>query len=97
MLAFRHPLQLTKSPKGSTVKWVLKNNNLLVGREELTAVVMNDPFPAGFEVDSEATAESNADYYTLKTILQENLSSNFKITIMFYQLFLTKSYLIAQH
>ncbi len=83
--------------KGSTVKWVLKNNNLLVGREELTAVVMNDPFPAGFEVDSEATAESNADYYTLKTILQENLSSNFKITIMFYQLFLTKSYLIAQH
>lgn len=53
--------------KGSTVKWVLKNNNLLAGREELTAVVMNDPFPAGFEVDSEATAEANADYYTLKT------------------------------
>ena len=53
--------------KGSTVKWVLKNSNLLAGREELTAVVMNDPFPAGFEVDSEATAESNADYYTLKT------------------------------
>lgn len=52
--------------KGSTVKWVLKNNNLLAGREELTAVVMNDPFPAGFEVDSEATAEANADYYTLK-------------------------------
>lgn len=53
--------------KGSTVKWVLKNNHLLAGREELTAVVMNDPFPAGFEVDSEATAEANADYYTLKT------------------------------
>ena len=53
--------------KGSTVKWVLKNGNLLAGREELTAVVMNDPFPAGFEVDSEATAEANADYYTLKT------------------------------
>ena len=53
--------------KGSTVKWVLKNNNLLAGREELTAVVMNDPFPAGFEVDSEATTEANADYYTLKT------------------------------
>ena len=53
--------------KGSTVKWLLKNNNLLAGREELTAVVMNDPFPAGFEVDSEATAEANADYYTLKT------------------------------
>ncbi len=53
--------------KGSTVKWVLKNGNLLAGRKELTAVVMNDPFPAGFEVDSEATAEANADYYTLKT------------------------------
>ena len=53
--------------KGSTVKWVLKNSNLLAGRKELTAVVMNDPFPAGFEVDSEATAEANADYYTLKT------------------------------
>lgn len=52
--------------KGSTVKWVLKNGNLLAGREELTAVVMNDPFPAGFEVDSEATAKANADYYTLK-------------------------------
>ena len=53
--------------KGSTVKWVLKNSNLLAGRKELTAVVMNDPFPAGFEVDSEATAKANADYYTLKT------------------------------
>lgn len=53
--------------KGSTVKWVLKNSNLLAGREELTTVVMNDPFPAGFEVDNEATAEANADYYTLKT------------------------------
>ncbi|MCL4890053.1 SspB-related isopeptide-forming adhesin [Streptococcus gallolyticus] len=53
--------------KGSTVKWVLKNSNLLAGREELTAVVMNDPFPAGFEVDNEATAKANADYYTLKT------------------------------
>lgn len=53
--------------KGSTVKWLLKNGNLLAGRKELTAVVMNDPFPAGFEVDSEATAEANADYYTLKT------------------------------
>lgn len=53
--------------KGSIVKWVLKNGNLLAGRKELTAVVMNDPFPAGFEVDSEATAEANADYYTLKT------------------------------
>ncbi|MCC9795091.1 LPXTG cell wall anchor domain-containing protein [Streptococcus agalactiae] len=53
--------------KGSTIKWLLKNNNLLAGREELTAVVMNDPFPAGFEVDNEATAKANADYYTLKT------------------------------
>lgn len=52
--------------KGATVKWLLKNSNLLAGRQEITAVVMNDPFPAGFEVDSEATAEANADYYTLK-------------------------------
>ena len=53
--------------KGATVKWLLKNSNLLAGRQEITAVVMTDPFPAGFEVDSEATAEANADYYTLKT------------------------------
>ena len=53
--------------KGSTVKWVLQNNKLLAGRQELTAVVMNDPFPSGFEVDSEATQKANANYYTLKT------------------------------
>lgn len=53
--------------KGSTVKWVLKNNKLLAGRKELTAVVMNDPFPAGFDVDSEATTKENSTYYTLKT------------------------------
>ena len=53
--------------KGATVKWLLKNSNLLAGRQEITAVVMTDPFSAGFEVDSEATAEANADYYTLKT------------------------------
>lgn len=53
--------------KGSTVKWVLKNNKLLAGRKELTAVVMNDPFPAGFEIDSEATTKENSTYYTLKT------------------------------
>lgn len=53
--------------KGSTVKWVLQNNKLLAGREAITAVMMNDPFPAGFDVDSEATVKANADYYTLKT------------------------------
>ena len=53
--------------KGSTVQWLLQNHKLLAGRKEITAVVMNDPFPAGFDVDSEATAEANADYYTLKT------------------------------
>lgn len=52
--------------KGSTVKWVLKNNKLLAGRKELTAVVMNDPFPAGFEIDNEATTKENSTYYTLK-------------------------------
>lgn len=53
--------------KGSTVKWVLKNSNLLAGRQEITAVVMTDPFPAGFDVDREVTAKANGDYYTLKT------------------------------
>ena len=54
--------------KGSTVKWVLQNNKLLAGRQELTAVVMNDPFPSGFEVDSEATQKANETYYTLTTL-----------------------------
>ena len=52
--------------KGSTVTWVLQNNKLLAGRKELTSVVMNDPFPAGFECDSEATTKANSTYYTLK-------------------------------
>lgn len=54
--------------KGSTVKWVLQNNKLLAGREELTAVVMNDPIPAGFEVDEAETARINSTYYTLKAL-----------------------------
>ena len=52
--------------KGSTVKWVLQNNKLLAGREALTAVVLNDPIPAGFEVDEEETARLNSTYYMLK-------------------------------
>ena len=51
--------------KGSTVSWVLTNNTLLAGRKEMISVVMNDPFPAGFEVDVEATVQANSDYYTL--------------------------------
>ncbi|MFI3102316.1 SspB-related isopeptide-forming adhesin [Streptococcus suis] len=46
-------------PKGATEKWTLTNANLKAGRQEVTAYVMNDPFPAGFEIDREATAIKN--------------------------------------
>ena len=62
--------------KGSTVKWVLQNNKLLAGREELTAVVLNDPIPAGFEVDEAETARINSTYYALKA----NEDGSYQIT-----------------
>ncbi|HFI2691416.1 TPA: SspB-related isopeptide-forming adhesin [Streptococcus suis] len=46
-------------PKGATEKWTLTNANLKAGRQEVTAYVMNDPFPAGFEIDRAATAAEN--------------------------------------
>ncbi|MDE3734089.1 LPXTG cell wall anchor domain-containing protein [Streptococcus suis] len=46
-------------PKGSTQTWELTNANLKAGREEVTAYVMYDPFPAGFEIDRKATAAKN--------------------------------------
>lgn len=46
-------------PKGATEKWTLTNANLKAGREEVTTYVMNDPFPAGFEIDRTATAAEN--------------------------------------
>ncbi|HFI0635529.1 TPA: SspB-related isopeptide-forming adhesin [Streptococcus suis] len=46
-------------PKGATEKWTLTNANLKAGRAEVTAYVMNDPFPAGFEIDRTATAAEN--------------------------------------
>ncbi|HFI0795724.1 TPA: SspB-related isopeptide-forming adhesin [Streptococcus suis] len=46
-------------PKGATEKWTLTNANLKAGRQEVTAYVMSDPFPAGFEIDRTATAADN--------------------------------------
>ncbi|MFH6760878.1 SspB-related isopeptide-forming adhesin [Streptococcus suis] len=46
-------------PKGATEKWTLTNANLKAGRQEVTAYVMNDPFPAGFEIARAATAAEN--------------------------------------
>ncbi|MGU8030064.1 SspB-related isopeptide-forming adhesin [Streptococcus suis] len=46
-------------PKGATEKWTLTNANLKAGRQEVTAYVMSDPFPAGFEIDRTATAAEN--------------------------------------
>ncbi|HFI0668315.1 TPA: SspB-related isopeptide-forming adhesin [Streptococcus suis] len=46
-------------PKGATEKWTLTNANLKAGRQEVTAYAMNDPFPAGFEIDRAATAAEN--------------------------------------
>ncbi|HEL1605644.1 TPA: LPXTG cell wall anchor domain-containing protein [Streptococcus suis] len=46
-------------PKGATEKWTLTNANLKAGRQEVTAYVMNDPFPAGFDIDRAATAAEN--------------------------------------
>ncbi|HFU4482372.1 TPA: SspB-related isopeptide-forming adhesin [Streptococcus suis] len=46
-------------PKGATEKWTLTNANLKAGRQEVTAYVMSDPFPAGFDIDRTATAAEN--------------------------------------
>ncbi|WP_240623479.1 SspB-related isopeptide-forming adhesin, partial [Streptococcus suis] len=46
-------------PKDATEKWTLTNANLKAGRAEVTAYVMNDPFPAGFEIDRTATVAEN--------------------------------------
>ncbi|MGQ7567380.1 SspB-related isopeptide-forming adhesin [Streptococcus suis] len=46
-------------PKGATEKWTLTNANLKAGRQEVLTYVMNDPFPAGFEIDRTATAAEN--------------------------------------
>lgn len=47
-------------PKGSTAVWELKNASLQAGREMVTSYVMNDPAPAHFLVDMDATKEKNA-------------------------------------
>lgn len=47
-------------PKGSTQTWELKNATIQAGREEVTAYVMDDPAPADFLVDMNATKEKNA-------------------------------------
>lgn len=49
-------------PKGSIQTWTLTNANLKAGREEVTSYVMDDPFPADFEIDREATAAKNDSY-----------------------------------
>ena len=49
-------------PKGSIQTWTLTNANLKAGREEVTSYVMDDPFPADFEIDREATAAKNDAY-----------------------------------
>lgn len=49
-------------PKGSVQTWTLTNENLKAGREEVISYVMDDPFPAGFEIDREATAAKNDAY-----------------------------------
>lgn len=47
-------------PKGSTATWELKNASLEAGRQEVTSYVMDDPAPAHFLVDMDATKEKNA-------------------------------------
>lgn len=46
--------------KGSIQTWTLSHQNLKAGREEITSFTMTDPFPAGFAMDTKATAEKNS-------------------------------------
>ncbi|HFI0216274.1 TPA: SspB-related isopeptide-forming adhesin [Streptococcus suis] len=49
--------------KGSEVTWVLNGATLKAGREELTEVVYTDPFPQGFEINTEKVGELNRDFF----------------------------------
>lgn len=46
-------------PKGSVQTWTLTNSNLIGGRETITKYVMEDPFPAGFDIDEDKTVAAN--------------------------------------
>jgi cell surface protein len=49
-------------PKGSIVNWTLNTGLLKAGREEITAIELNDPLESGYKLDEKATAEANPTF-----------------------------------
>ena len=49
-------------PKGSIVNWTLNTGLLKAGREEITAIELNDPLESGYKLDEKATAEVNPTF-----------------------------------
>lgn len=62
--------------KGSTQTWVLHPSLIKGGRPEVKSVEFRDAFPSGFEVDKEASAKLNQQYYTV--VYDENGSATVK-------------------
>ncbi|MDO4643804.1 MAG: hypothetical protein Q4A74_08180, partial [Cardiobacteriaceae bacterium] len=62
--------------KGSTQTWVLHPSLIKGGRPEVKSVEFRDAFPSGFEVDKEASAKLNQQYYTV--VYNENGSATIK-------------------
>ena len=49
-------------PKSSIVNWTLNTGLLKAGREEITAIELNDPLEAGYKLDEKATTEANPTF-----------------------------------
>ena len=49
-------------PKGSIVNWTLNTGLLKAGREEITAIELNDPLEAGYLLDAKASAKANPTF-----------------------------------
>lgn len=49
-------------PKGSIVNWTLNTGLLKAGREEITAIELNDPLESGYKLDEKATAKVNPTF-----------------------------------
>ena len=49
-------------PKGSIVNWTLNTGMLKAGREEMSAIELNDPLESGYRLDTEATAKANPTF-----------------------------------
>ena len=49
-------------PKGSIVNWTLNTGLLKAGREEMSAIELNDPLESGYLLDAKASAKANPTF-----------------------------------